>query len=1162
VTFLRFERSSPINIRRRDMIAPGRALDLPGFRGEILNKSDSWIRCAFPQFFFPRCQVLLPALLATCALSCAASLHAQTGGATVAPASVSFGNQQVLATSAPQVVTLTNGTAAAIAITAIQISSPLDPTDFVPANNCPVAPATLAANASCQISITFTPGGVGPKSSGLTISSNAPGGTPIVPLTGIGIAGLLQLNPGNLKTIAGNGTAGYAGDGGAASAAELNTPDGVAFDTQGNLYIADSGNNVIRKVDTTGIITTVAGNGTFGFSGDGGPATSAQLADPFGVTVDAAGNLYIMDSLNARVRKVDTIGVITTFAGNGTFGFSGDGGPAIDAEVSLVQGARFDSAGNLYVPQCGFDAIRKIDTAGIITTVAGNGTTGFGGNGGPATSAQLNCPSGVTIDAAGDFFIADAFNNWIREVNAQGVISTIAGIGTAGYSGDNGPAIAAAVSVPNDVVVDSAGDVDIADVGNNRLRQINTAGIIATVAGGLNNPGSAGVNSPDAVTLDSAGNLYFCDAGNNAVRELSPAAPPAFPATPINTAATPLVLTLGNIGNLPITVTPAGFTLSGDTSDFALSGGTCLTGTGVLPANGGTCKLHVMFTPTASGIRSVTVSVTSDGVNSPLSFQIAGTGEPLAQTISFPQIANVTYGVAAFTPVATATSALPVTIAVQSGPATVANNLLTITGAGTVTVVASQPGSTVYAPATPVVQSFSVGQAALTVAASNISLPFNAAIPALTYSATGFVNGDTSAVLTGTPLETTTATQGSPAGSYPITISQGTLAAANYSFQFVNGTLTIDAALQFIPVTPCRVADTRLAPGPFGGPALAAGAAREFDIPQSACNIPSTAVAYSLNATVVPNGKLGFLTLWPTGQMQPVTSTLNSDGRVKANAAIVPAGANGGVSVYATNSTHFILDIDGYFVPAGTASALAFYPVTPCRVVDTRSAAGPLGGPFIRGGTNRSFPVQSSSCGLPATAQAYSLNITAVPQGALGYLSAWPTGQSQPVVSTLNAPTGEVTANAAIVPAGNGGDISVFVSNSANVIVDVNGYFAPPGTGGLSLYTTTPCRALDTRLSSGAFTGVLFVPIENSPCALPNAAQAYVLNATVVPETTLGFLTLWPQGENQPPVSALNASDGATTSNLAIVPNVNGTLQAYATDKTNLIIDISSYFAP
>jgi hypothetical protein len=371
------------------------------------------------------------------------------------------------------------------------------------------------------------------------------------------------------------------------------------------------------------------------------------------------------------------------------------------------------------------------------------------------------------------------------------------------------------------------------------------------------------------------------------------------------------------------------------------------------------------------------------------------------------------------------------------------------------------------------------------------------------------------------------------------------------------------SALQFIQVTPCRIVDTRNPTGAFGGPELAAGSTRTFNIPQSACAIPETAVAYSLNVTVVPNGSLSYVTIWPASQAQPYVSTLNSDGRIKANATITPAGTNGGVSVYVTNATQFILDIDGYFVPAGTnSSGLQFFPLTPCRIADTRNATGPLGGPSLAGGTSRAFPVLSSSCGIPAMAQAYSLNVTAVPHASLNYLTTWASGQPQPLVSTLNSSTGTVTANAAIVPAGSGGDVSIFVSDSSDVILDVNGYFAPPATDGLSLYTVTPCRVLDTRSSSGAFNGTLAVSVHGSSCAPPATAQAYVLNATVVPPGVMRYLTLWPDGGAQPYVSTLNSYDGAITSNMAVVPTINGGVDAFSSDLTQLIFDISGYFAP
>jgi hypothetical protein len=366
--------------------------------------------------------------------------------------------------------------------------------------------------------------------------------------------------------------------------------------------------------------------------------------------------------------------------------------------------------------------------------------------------------------------------------------------------------------------------------------------------------------------------------------------------------------------------------------------------------------------------------------------------------------------------------------------------------------------------------------------------------------------------------------------------------------------------LNFVSVTPCRVADTRFGGGPFGGPSITGGTIRDFPIPQGTCGIPSTAWAYSLNFTVVPHGRLGYLTVWPTGLAQPVVSTLNSpDGRVKANAAIVPAGSSGAVSAFVTDTTDLVIDINGYFVT--DTSQLAFYPLTPCRVLDTRNSSGPLGSPSMQANQQRDFPIMASNCGLPTAALAYSLNFTVVPQRTLGYLSVWPSGGQRPVVSTLNSSTGAITANAAIVPAGTNGEISAYVTDETDVVADINGYFAPPGSGGQSLYAFAPCRILDTRQSSGAFSGTQPVNIAGAPCALPGGISAYVFNSTVVPQGELGYLTLWPDGESQPVVSTLNALDGAITSNMAIVPTSNGSVDAFTTNTSDLILDAFSYFA-
>jgi hypothetical protein len=328
-----------------------------------------------------------------------------------------------------------------------------------------------------------------------------------------------------------------------------------------------------------------------------------------------------------------------------------------------------------------------------------------------------------------------------------------------------------------------------------------------------------------------------------------------------------------------------------------------------------------------------------------------------------------------------------------------------------------------------------------------------------------------------------------------------------------------------------------------------------------------------MNVTVVPATRsLGYLTIWPAGGPQPVVSTLNSvDGRVKANAAIVPAGTSGDVSVFVTDTTNVIVDVNGYFAPV-SGSTLAFYPLPPCRVADTRYSTYPqgLGPPSLTGGQPRAFPIlnATTTCNIPPTGvAAYSLNFTVVPNGTLGYLTVWPTGETQPTVSTLNDVLGRVIANAAIVVAGSSGEISAYATNNTDLIIDIDGYFASAGAGGLSLYAVAPCRVIDTRhVGNGQpFSGTLTPPVDvvHSPCEPPAAAQAYVFNATVIPPGSLGYLTLWPDGTDQPLVSTLNAQDGLITNNMAIVPaGTQGEIGAYASQLTQLILDISSFFAP
>jgi trimeric autotransporter adhesin len=331
---------------------------------------------------------------------------------------------------------------------------------------------------------------------------------------------------GVISTIAGSGVSGFAGDGGLAIACRIGLTTGVAVDAAGNVYFTDYSNNRVRKIDTSGIITTIGGNGNSKFSGDGGPATLAQL-DPFNLTIAATGNLYIADQSNHRIRKITAgTGLISTVAGNGNFGLTGDGGLATAATLSDPTFVSVDASGNLYIADAGNDRIRKVTPDGKISTVAGAPV----GDGGPATSAFLDFPVAVTTDKTGDLFISDADNNRVRKVVPAGTISTIAGIGRAGYDNGAGQAAAGLLDSPGGTAVDTNGNIYIADTYNYRIRKVTPGGVISTIAGtgksnfsGDGGPATAAdIGSPTSVAVDAGGNIFFTDMDFSRIRKIAP----------------------------------------------------------------------------------------------------------------------------------------------------------------------------------------------------------------------------------------------------------------------------------------------------------------------------------------------------------------------------------------------------------------------------------------------------------------------------------------------------------------------------------------------------------------------------------------------------------------------------------------------------------------
>lgn len=520
--------------------------------------------------------------------------------------------------------------------------------------------------------------------------------------------GALTVTPGRAAaTSVGTGTIGYTGDNGAGASATLASPSAVTYDSSGNLYIADTNNHVIRKQSVSGTITTVAGNGVAGFSGDGGAATSASLDTPTGVAVDANGNIYIADSHNNRIRKVSS-GTISTIAGAGTAGFSGDGAAATAATLNRPSAIAVDAGGTIYIADTNNQRIRKISGTNI-TTIAGNGEQGFTGDGASASAASLDSPTGVAVDASGNVYIADRHNQRIRVVNSAGTISTVAGSGAVsfagGYAGDSASATAASLARPTGVSIDANGNVYIADTDNQRVRQLSS-GIIATAAGsgaqGFAGDGSAlagaTLNAPKSVATSATGSLAIADTANQRIRSSSlPSI--TFAAQSVGVVSNAQPVTLANSGTASISVSSINFT-----GPFtATAGGTC-SATPITLAAGASCTQNVAFLPVAAGSASGSVVFGGTGVV-PQTILLTGTAVQAATTSTLTSSAaapfinqNVTF-TATVAPAGAGTPTGTVTFyngGTSLGAGTLINGVATYTttfaAAGTYTITAQYAG--------------------------------------------------------------------------------------------------------------------------------------------------------------------------------------------------------------------------------------------------------------------------------------------------------------------------------------------------------------------------------------------------------------------------------------------------------------------------------------
>jgi uncharacterized protein YjiK len=762
---------------------------------------------------------------------------------------------------------------------------------------------------------------------------------------------MVSVSTHKISTVAGNGTFGFSGDGGPATTANLDYPQAVAVDGSGNLYITDTGNQRVRKVTyATHDISTLAGNGGGGFYGEGGPGTSAGMTSPSDLATDSAGNVYIVDAPDARILKWDaSTHIISTVAGNGVggcYGTCGDGGPATSAsfgypggvavdglrniyiadevnndvrmvdasthDISTVTsafeptGVAVDTAGNLYFAGPGSNYIQEYDaTTHALSIVAGSYTRGYSGDNGLATAAELNSPEGVAVDSDGNLYIADTGNNCIRRVDhTTQIITTVAGNGTYGFGGDGGPATSANLGEPMHVAVDSLGNLYIADWGNNRIRKVDHATQIITTVAGNGTYGFSGdegpaidamLANPSGVAVDSAGNIFLGDTNNGRVRRVDA----TVMAPAVTLSATSLDFGHSSVGTQTstqdITVTNSGsadlhISSVSASGDFLETDG-CTTAA-ITPSN--YCTVSVSFLPTATGTRTGTLTITDDAGDSPQTVSLTGTGDPASQTITFGALSNKTYGDSPFVVSATGgASGNPVTFnSTTTGVCTTSGtngSTVTIIAAGLCSITASQAGNSTYSAAADVVQSFTVSAKALTasiignptkpydgnanatltsanyslgglvgsdsitvtktagaynsadVAAantvtvslaaadftanggtllSNYSLPTSASGPGqigkahltvkaddkskvydgsaftgFTATISGFVNGENGSVVSGTPTFSGSAVGAINAGTYTITPALGSLSAANYDFTaFDDGTLTINRA--------------------------------------------------------------------------------------------------------------------------------------------------------------------------------------------------------------------------------------------------------------------------------------------------------------------------------------------------------------------------------
>ena len=661
--------------------------------------------------------------------NCAGSYLALLIGATqlFAQSPVNFGSVALGASTTQTVsITIPNGSTLGGSSVVTQGAANLD---FIATNNTCSNGATVA----CTVQVQFQPTAVGTRLGAVVLTDQSNNTLATVFLSGIGTGSVVSFPPGIMSTVIGGSVANQT--------AGLSYPEGVAVDAAGDVYAASAYNSVIYKLSSSGVTTKIAGGNGNGYSGDGGLATAAKLYFPYTARPDGAGNIYITDYNNNAIRMINPAGIISTVAGLAP-GVSicasnsdswGDGCPGNQAALDFTDsyygsgGTAVDAAGNLYIGDSGHNVIREVSVAdGTISIFAGTGVAGYSGDGGPATSAQLNSPDLGTFDAAGNLYVADLYNNVIRKIATDGTISTVAGTGAYGHTGDGGPATSAELGFPYMVTVDAAGDLYITDSGNftegdtnEVIRKVTPGGTITTVAGSTPSPNANGVTyldgpalsalmwGPADVAVDGKGNLYIADEYNHAIRKVTVSAPPSltFPTTFVGNTSSSQSVSVDNVGNETLLAVAPGLAIGSNFLQVAGSGNPADCTTSFSVPLGAACNLSISFKPQTVGPLSSTATLTDNSLDASAAIQsipLQGTAME-TQAIRFITPAPPTAATGdMFTVMATGGgSGNPVTFAVGAGSVcTLSGATYTMTSnSGHCHVVVNQAGSTYYTAA-------------------------------------------------------------------------------------------------------------------------------------------------------------------------------------------------------------------------------------------------------------------------------------------------------------------------------------------------------------------------------------------------------------------------------------------------------------------------------